>query len=622
MPPPHPRPNTVQRSGPVPSNDASALNNENVTELFIDPILGSPLMLYIAKDVDDREELVHLIQKYGGIVVQSYTTSTYLLVDPRKEYGKSLYLQYAGKKGKVILDVLWVRECVKRGQLQTYQNNFAGCKVMGERSEFEEAAHGSVSVPEADVHHHSIAAEGPPVGAASGQTPNHVPVSRPSDLIATSSVSNSHSFPPSNSVPPAIRSDAYSYPPPPMERSPHPESIQYWPNATSMIPGVTSTFEDANQRVQNSDYQPIQQTWDASANPLSNTGAEYEYQWAPPVSFYHDSNEGHFSSPPEIRQVPSQAPRSRKRKRVEDPPQSTPPSVEPLASRLVTPRAPLMRSPSPPTRVLRSTHGGNLFTEEDITYLQRYIDYCQNHGLTLSLREICERVAIKAPHHTFYSWRRYCNKHQIRLGGYAMDEMALPSPHIPDESPSAPEMDLNNPANDPAGASVERSPSPPRVLFRSTTGKGIAFTEADVNFLTQHLRYSRGKTKDLNMVQFWKTIAEKAPHHSRASWMKYWRRHKHELEGEGSMPPPPEKKKKYDANDDLILARFFLTKHKGTSDAIFQDFARQNPHHPWKGWQEHHRLHKAKIDHLIEKLRNGEIELRQGSSEPAMAVPG
>jgi hypothetical protein len=32
----------------------------------------------------------------------------------------------------------------------------------------------------------------------------------------------------------------------------------------------------------------------------------------------------------------------------------------------------------------------------------------------------------------------------------------------------------------------------------------------------------------------------------------------------------------------------------------------QYPHHPWKGWQEHHRIHKAKIDHFIERLANGE----------------
>lgn len=32
----------------------------------------------------------------------------------------------------------------------------------------------------------------------------------------------------------------------------------------------------------------------------------------------------------------------------------------------------------------------------------------------------------------------------------------------------------------------------------------------------------------------------------------------------------------------------------------------QYPHHPWKGWQEHHRIHKTKIDHLIEQLGRGE----------------
>ena len=32
----------------------------------------------------------------------------------------------------------------------------------------------------------------------------------------------------------------------------------------------------------------------------------------------------------------------------------------------------------------------------------------------------------------------------------------------------------------------------------------------------------------------------------------------------------------------------------------------QHPHHPWKGWQEHHRIHKAKIDNLIQRLEHGE----------------
>lgn len=41
------------------------------------------------------------------------------------------------------------------------------------------------------------------------------------------------------------------------------------------------------------------------------------------------------------------------------------------------------RSPAPPTRVIKSTYGGNLFTADDVLYLKRYIDYCQEQGLVL-----------------------------------------------------------------------------------------------------------------------------------------------------------------------------------------------------------------------------------------------
>ncbi len=36
-----------------------------------------------------------------------------------------------------------------------------------------------------------------------------------------------------------------------------------------------------------------------------------------------------------------------------------------------------------------------------------------------------------------------------------------------------------------------RSPTPPRALFRSTTGKGVAFTEEDVTFLCKFLAYRK-----------------------------------------------------------------------------------------------------------------------------------
>lgn len=36
-----------------------------------------------------------------------------------------------------------------------------------------------------------------------------------------------------------------------------------------------------------------------------------------------------------------------------------------------------------------------------------------------------------------------------------------------------------------------RSPTPPRALFRSTTGKGVAFTEEDVTFLVRYMEYKK-----------------------------------------------------------------------------------------------------------------------------------
>lgn len=60
--------------------------------------------------------------------------------------------------------------------------------------------------------------------------------------------------------------------------------------------------------------------------------------------------------------------------------------------------------------------------------------------------------------------------------------------------------------------------------------------------------------------------------------MKFYRRHKHELhheEGDDPLPVPPEKKMRYSRMDDILLARFFALRPEGTSDKVFQTFARQ-----------------------------------------------
>ena len=198
-------------------------------------------------------------------------------------------------------------------------------------------------------------------------------------------------------------------------------------------------------------------------------------------------------------------------------------------------RNPDARSPTPPSRVVKSTYGGNLFTHEDIEYLKKYIDYCVAQGLVLSLREICERVAVKVrcrrthtfvtewiKHtrplitrmfclmwslrysyaHSFYSWRRYCNKHQIRLGGYAMNNNLSDDGEGGDGVSPAQAVAAGPGSNgiinirervrgELHNRERSRSPTPPKALFRSTTGKGVAFTDEDVAFLIKLLDYKK-----------------------------------------------------------------------------------------------------------------------------------
>ncbi len=59
--------------------------------------------------------------------------------------------------------------------------------------------------------------------------------------------------------------------------------------------------------------------------------------------------------------------------------------------------------------------------------------------------------------------------------------------------------------------------------------------------------------------------------------MKFYRRHKHELnhtENDDPLPQAPEKKMRYSRADDVLLAKFFFDKPDGTSDKIFQTFGR------------------------------------------------
>lgn len=625
--------------------------------LFTDPMLGLPLQIYVDKDVENREHFIELVAQHGGVVSPGYSSVQWICVDPYKESGQSLYRQYAGKKVKVVLDARWVEECVNRGQLLTYQTNWGNCKVTGQE-QIREPIHPPAVVP------------GPSTGEIPQVMPTELahPMQPPSPQVLQQQAQAMP--PPPISATPAdqlMHQAQHAYPYPvyatPMEVAAgamHPPTAappQSWQAANGIAPQQTHMQPPpppAPHMIAYRDDQGWNPAYHQPPPPhpgamVAPPGPEYDYRYredqrgwvtAPP-EYYQQAYEPPYTEPDAyMEEAPQAGPSNqepstpaaqidkRGRKRARAQPQPAPPASTLVMNR----RNPPTRSPTPPTRVIKSTYGGNLFTADDVMYLKRYIEYCQEQGLVLSLREICERIAVKAPHHTFYSWRRYCNKHQIRLGGYAMDitegdgnvgdeELVQEDPGQPTEGSSEIEAPMPIVGAGPGTIAVARraaaadigrtrSPTPPRALFRSTTGKGVAFTEEDVTFLVRFLEYrSRMQGGKVDMVAFWKDVAQKAPHHSRASWMKFYRRHKHELhhtETDAPLPPPPEKKMRYSKGDDVLLAKYFFKKPEGTSDRIFQEFARTHSHHPWKGWQEHHRIHKAKIDHLIQRLGNGE----------------
>ncbi|KAF8232173.1 hypothetical protein L208DRAFT_1273288 [Tricholoma matsutake] len=630
-----------QNNIPLSSVHNQDTDGNVIQELFIDPMLGVPLSIYIEKDVEDRDIVVDLINKHGGTVSPGYSGVTYILVDPHKSSGQNLWRQYAGKKGKLVLNSRWIHECVKAGQLQTFHTNWAGCKVTGTE----------VLTPVQDVQPPTNTVTAPITETPGRRRGRHQDLStvdqaarqiqpQPVHPQSISPMTVDPLVPGHNTFPYPVYTAAL-HPQPPRGMPPAPP--QTWQESTGIAPQQTHLAavphmiprppfrEDGWDGY---DHTAAHATADGMAGPATN-GYDYRYRddqtgWVGGNPYYdpsydqaydpqyiEDPNGAAAGTATSVAPQPESPEKTRGRKRTRS--QAVP--ATPAAS-LVVNKNPPARSPTPPTRVIKSTYGGNLFTADDVQYLKRYIDYCQEQGLVLSLREICERIAVKAPHHTFYSWRRYCNKHQIRLGGYVMsnDRSISPTgngddtPEIEEEEPivhHGPGLGIIAAAQARAaavGPARNRSPTPPRALFRSTTGKGVAFTDEDVTFLIRFMEYRKSQGR-VDMVAFWKDVAIKAPHHSRASWMKFWRRHKHEFsrtEADAPLPQPPEKKMRYSRGDDILLAKYFFDKPEGTSDKVFQAFGRMYSHHPWKGWQEHHRIHKAKIDHFMQLLGNGE----------------
>ncbi|KAG8817816.1 hypothetical protein FRC19_011132 [Serendipita sp. 401] len=583
-----PRSRKVVNTTSDETSETDVLPEDSDLPIFVDPLHGNPLVCYFDKDIEQTSTIAKLVQRYGGSITTSYNNASYILVNPTTESGHNLFrLFHNGKKGKTVLDVKWVQMCIKAKEVLGYKANWGDCRVTGmERKEFlrqqdeqlvRESNHTEMSeeVPQDAV--------GPPVDDRP-RTPPPIPEQHDTTPHTSPTAAQESPERPSHSVfyPPPL---VYGYPPMPPPRPgtntspmpppmmPMPGSWTYLPNGQIMPVPMMPVFppappppaaengeaEEGNAATQVPMAYP---TYDyQQAQGYSNAWMEYYAQQMDPAAYARQTEGGEYQLHPSTSAPTSPSvKRGRGRTRTRNAPKST-------SKLTLKTLAPTARSPSPPTRVV--------------------------------------------------NWRRYCNKHQIRLGAYVMeDRQENENPEEEDEL-SGDDMDIAGPStsNQPK-RTRNGSPVPPKILYKSTTGKGVAFTAEDVKYMLDYLEYRKSKSANLDMVEFWTDLAGRAPHHSRASWMKYWRRHRHEFEEQGDQAAAPAqsplaKKARYTRKDDILLARYMLQlssdnqANKKTSDAIFQDFATQHPHHPWKGWQEHHRIHKAQIDHLAKQIAEG-----------------
>ncbi|KAL1748575.1 hypothetical protein HDZ31DRAFT_60308 [Schizophyllum fasciatum] len=76
---------------------------------------------------------------------------------------------------------------------------------------------------------------------------------------------------------------------------------------------------------------------------------------------------------------------------------------------LKTPEPP-SRSPTPPTLIVAAGRG-NKFTPQDRDFFLKFISWRLKENPTLTRGELCDALAVKAPHHSSQSWASYWSNH-------------------------------------------------------------------------------------------------------------------------------------------------------------------------------------------------------------------
>ncbi|KIM85138.1 hypothetical protein PILCRDRAFT_817120 [Piloderma croceum F 1598] len=207
---------------------------------------------------------------------------------------------------------------------------------------------------------------------------------------------------------------------------------------------------------------------------------------------------------------------------------------------------PPSRPPTPPTRVVRGSNGGNRYTPEDKEFFIKFIHYELENDPSLTKHDLCVKLAEKVPSHSADSWKSYWSgAHELPDKIFASyDRASSDDGHHPKASAPAPvlkprpnyvESDSESESNvESLSESVSLSEADSdfealeELLGADSNDEGESgghFTMTDLRNVVLHLAAHPNEKESTLWIKF----HDEHPQRSDKSWREYYRRNDKEI---------------------------------------------------------------------------------------------
>ncbi|KAI0778276.1 hypothetical protein BD413DRAFT_508065 [Trametes elegans] len=179
-------------------------------------------------------------------------------------------------------------------------------------------------------------------------------------------------------------------------------------------------------------------------------------------------------------------------------------------------------SPPPPTRVVKHSTGKNLYTQDDLDYVDAYLPILFLRDPDMTYSAISEKMHDKMPHHSLKSWQTHIFNANRRDKFERMRRQAQ----------------IARRKGHPGGTKVSQEPDvgalPPQPqATEATPPVSAAETTSELPDPVMVLAdfFANGGADNLADSEVWNTIHQKHPEKSAQAWEDYWIDHNEQISG-------------------------------------------------------------------------------------------